>query len=289
MGGQGRLLGIVGRWWESGIEGSEIGVWRVLCRTIESAFPTFVQAIRAPVDPRRLPNIVRAGGARSEGESSGERGDGRRSRSGTRLGRMSWLTFLVGQGLLAMAWWWVSPGGFGPRHPRFWSNRVAPPLILVAVVVTLVALRRARRDALRLLLAGWPAAWAGMAMALRLLFPVTMARLWLVPAGVAVAMGMLAIRPWRRGSIDGRWICGLLADRRRRRDGRCGPRRGLAPASCRDPSPRHADGGGRAIGCDAGPRDAGEHPARWRGHAPDVRRFDLRLASSGLPSRSSRC
>ncbi len=124
---------------------------------------------------------------------------------------MSWLTFLVGQGLLAMAWWWLSPGGFGPGHPRFWSNRVAPPLILVAVLVTLVALRRDHQRALRLLLAGWPAAWAGMAVALRFLFPVTMARFWLVPAGVAVAMGMLAVRSWRRGSIDGRWHCGLLA------------------------------------------------------------------------------
>jgi hypothetical protein len=32
---------------------------------------------------------------------------------GVRLWRISWLIFLLGQGLLAMAWWWLSPGGFG--------------------------------------------------------------------------------------------------------------------------------------------------------------------------------
>ena len=152
---------------------------------------------------------------------------------------MFWLMFLLGQGLLAMAWWWFSPGGFGPGHPRFWANRVAPPLILAAVIWTLAALRSDRQGPLRLLLAGWPAAWAGMAVALRLLFPVTLAWLWLVPFGVAVAMGLAAIRPWRQGPIDGDGFR-APADGCRRRDGRRSLRRGLAPASGRDASDRPA-------------------------------------------------
>jgi hypothetical protein len=128
-----------------------------------------------------------------------------------RLWRISWLIFLIGQGMLATAWWWLSPGGFGPGHPRFWLNRVAAPTIAIAAIATLWALRRERCQPLRLLLAVWPAAWVGMALVLRLVFPITMAGLWLLPLVVAVAMGLAAIRPWRTGTIGRRWLGGLAA------------------------------------------------------------------------------
>jgi hypothetical protein len=128
---------------------------------------------------------------------------------GVRLWRMSWLFVLIGQGLPAVAWCWLSPRGFGPGHPRFWVNQVAAPTIAIAAIVTLSALRRESPGPLRLLLPAWPSAWAGMAIALRLAFPITMARLWLVPLGIALAMGLAAIRPWRMGAIDGRRLRGL--------------------------------------------------------------------------------
>ena len=43
-----------------------------------------------------------------------------------RLWRLFWLTVLVGHVVLGGAWWWLEPGGFGVRHPRFWANSVAP-------------------------------------------------------------------------------------------------------------------------------------------------------------------
>jgi hypothetical protein len=119
------------------------------------------------------------------------------AKTGLRIWRMGWLLVLVGHGLLAMAWWWLSPGGFGFGHPRFWSNRVAPPLILGLSIASLVALRRDNTKALRLLLPSWPAAWAGGTLLMRILFPITIAGIWLVPLGIAATMGLAAARPWR--------------------------------------------------------------------------------------------
>jgi hypothetical protein len=110
-----------------------------------------------------------------KGSRSGEKK--RADALGLRLWRMSWLMFVVGQGLLATAWWWLSAGGFGPGHPRFWVNQAAAPTVAIAVIVTLAALRRESPGPLRWLLAAWAAAWAGMAIALRIVFPITMA--WL--------------------------------------------------------------------------------------------------------------
>src|SRR5262245_41638384 len=95
----------------------------------------------------------------------------------TRLWRLFWLTVLVGHGLLALAWWWLQPGGFGMSHPRFWSNAVAPPLVFGLSITTLAALHQERMAALRLLLPAWPAAWAAAALTGRMLFPITLARL----------------------------------------------------------------------------------------------------------------
>jgi hypothetical protein len=49
-----------------------------------------------------------------------------------------------------------------------------------------------------------------MAVALRQAFPITMGRLWLAPLGIAVGMGLAAIRPWRTGGIERRRLGGLV-------------------------------------------------------------------------------
>ena len=114
---------------------------------------------------------------------------------GARLWRIAWLIFLIGQGSLAAAWWWLAPSGFGPGHPRFWLNGVAAPTVAILALATLWALRGERWGPLRLLLPGWPAAWTGMALVLSCIFPITMAGLRLIPPAIAVAMGLASIRP----------------------------------------------------------------------------------------------
>jgi hypothetical protein len=91
-----------------------------------------------------------------------------------RVWRLFWLTVLVGHVVLSGAWWWLEPGGFGVRHLRFWANSVAPIFGLGLSIGSLVALRLGSRRALRWLLPVWPAAWAGAALAGRLLFPITL-------------------------------------------------------------------------------------------------------------------
>ena len=126
-----------------------------------------------------------------------------------RIWRMFWLLVLVGHGLLALTCWWLLPGGFGFGHSRFWSNRVAPPVVLGLSIASLVALRHDRIAALRLLLPAWPAAWVGGSIRLRILFPITMAGIWLVLLAIAAILAMAAFRPWRIPGERG-WVGALL-------------------------------------------------------------------------------
>ncbi|HKI17340.1 MAG TPA: hypothetical protein VKA15_05650 [Isosphaeraceae bacterium] len=114
-----------------------------------------------------------------------------------RVWRLFWLTVLVGHVVLSGAWWWLEPGGFGVRHPRFWANSVAPILGLGLSIGSLAALRFESRRALRWLLPVWPAAWAGSALAGRLLFPITLGQLWLIPLSGSVVMGLASFPLWR--------------------------------------------------------------------------------------------
>jgi hypothetical protein len=115
-----------------------------------------------------------------------------------RLFRLFWLTVLVGHTILAILWWWLQAGGFPAGHPRFWSNTVAPIAALAFSIGSLWALHRDSTNALRLLLPIWPAAWAAIAVAGRVLFPVTLSRLWLAPAGGAAAMALATIPVYRQ-------------------------------------------------------------------------------------------
>ncbi len=128
-----------------------------------------------------------------------------------RLRRLFWLTVLVGHALLAVLWWWFQPGGFGIGHPRFWSNRVGPIAVLILSIVSLWVLHRERTTIVRLLLPTWPAGWAAAALAGRFLFPMSLAWLWLVPAGAAAVMGLWAIPSWRNPPKGSRGICAWLA------------------------------------------------------------------------------
>lgn len=131
---------------------------------------------------------------------------------GSWLWRLWWLAVLVAHGLLGAAWWLLAPGGFRLDHPRFWTNQVASVGIAALAILCLWFLHHERMDRLRSLLPGWPAAWTGWTLAMIWAFPTTMARVWPVPAMLALAMGLLAIGPWRRGEpCDRRTILVSLA------------------------------------------------------------------------------
>jgi hypothetical protein len=123
----------------------------------------------------------------------------------SRTWRLFWLVVLVAHIFLAVGWWWLEPGGFELGHPRFWSNTVAAPVGLLITVVALLAMHAERMRMLRWLLPVWPSGWAASAIAGRVLFPITLAPLWLVPLGGAVAMGIGAGLPWRGAGGRG-WI-----------------------------------------------------------------------------------
>ncbi len=110
-----------------------------------------------------------------------------------RLFRIFWLKVLVFHTILAILWWELQPGGFPAGHPRFWSNTVAPVAALAVSLGSLWALHREWIAALRVLLPVWPAAWAAMAISARVLFPISLAWLWLAPAAAAALMALATI------------------------------------------------------------------------------------------------
>jgi hypothetical protein len=114
-----------------------------------------------------------------------------------RIWRLFWLTVLVAHAMSALGWWWLQPGGFGWSHPRFWCNRVAPWGVFGLAIATLAALKQENADGLSLLLPSWPAAWAAAAGVARLVFPVTLRWVWVIPMASAAAMGVAAVLPAR--------------------------------------------------------------------------------------------
>ena len=114
-----------------------------------------------------------------------------------RVWRVLWLSVLVATVILSAAWWLLAPAGFGFAHPRFWANRVAPIIGLGAALGGLAALRRGSKPALRWLLPVWPAVWLGAAVAGRLLFPITLETIWLIPMAIAAVMGLTVMPLWR--------------------------------------------------------------------------------------------
>lgn len=123
-----------------------------------------------------------------------------------------WLAVLIGHVLGAGLWWWVMPGGFPVGHPRFWTNRVFPPVVLGLGVAGIVALHRGRIGRLGMLLPLWPAFWIGASLSGRLVFPITASRLWLVPfvgaLGLALTLVSIAGRARPRALA---WIARGLA------------------------------------------------------------------------------
>ena len=89
---------------------------------------------------------------------------------------------------------WLVPRGFPPAHPRFWTNDVAPLLLLAISLAALVILLRERPRWAGVTLCWLAGAWLGAAVVARMLFPISLAAAWLL--GVAAAIGLAASALW---------------------------------------------------------------------------------------------
>jgi hypothetical protein len=112
--------------------------------------------------------------------------------------RIFWLLVLGLHAVVAGAALWLLPGGFPATHPRFWSNWIVPIVLALAVALAVSMARRHRYDLLGAILAGFPIGWAGAAISLRILFPVTFRSIFAVPLAGAVLMGAAWLLTFRR-------------------------------------------------------------------------------------------
>lgn len=122
-----------------------------------------------------------------------------------------WLLVWSGHALASLGWWWLQPPGFPSTHPQFWSNRVAPLLVLAVALPGLWATWKVRptvrgrgeamqtsHAAVASTLAVFPpAAWLLAAVIGWLLFPASWPRLTLLLAGPTVVLVVLAVWLWR--------------------------------------------------------------------------------------------
>ena len=127
--------------------------------------------------------------------------------------RMFWLFVLGLHAVGAGAWWRLLPGGFPPPHRLFWSNGVAPVVVLAGVVAAVVAARARRWSLLRLSLVSIPSAWLGATIAARLLFPISLGRLIAVPILWTLLMAAAIALTFRKIPAPGRafWVVVIVS------------------------------------------------------------------------------
>lgn len=121
---------------------------------------------------------------------------------------------LVFHGLMALGWWWLTPGGFPLEHSRFWLNRIWSLGVLGVAVFGIVALARKRHFGMKVAMLILAAMWIGAAVTSWIVFPVSAAAWWWIGVLIGGVSYELALR-WRIvNSI--RWVAvgslaGLLA------------------------------------------------------------------------------
>ncbi len=107
--------------------------------------------------------------------------------------RSLWLLALLGHAVAAAGWWWLMPGGFPIDHPRLYSNRVVPLLVLLAVMVAIALLRQRRPLPARLTLATLAGVWVGGGITALVLYPSSRRLLFVALLGAAGVMTLAAL------------------------------------------------------------------------------------------------
>ncbi|MGD9635854.1 MAG: hypothetical protein AB7G28_22085 [Pirellulales bacterium] len=77
-------------------------------------------------------------------------------------------------------WWWFSPKGFPIDSPQFWMNQVLPIAAMTVAAAGLVAMHYKHQRFAALAVISFAAAWAAAAILGRIVFPVSLAGVWLL-------------------------------------------------------------------------------------------------------------
>lgn len=113
--------------------------------------------------------------------------------------RIFWLLVLIGHAVVAGAWWCLMPGGFPAGHPRFWSNQIVPPAIILLCGAMLYAAYRDRYGIVRAMIVMLAAMWLTIAISARIMFPISLrTRSW-IPLLFFACVLMAAFSPAFRG------------------------------------------------------------------------------------------
>src|SRR5262249_48892933 len=89
---------------------------------------------------------------------------------GRRMLQLVWLIVLGIHLGAAGLWWWMMPGGFPSSATEFWVNQVAPPVLMVALLLALFLRGKVGQIILPLVLAAIIAFWMACAFWARLTF-----------------------------------------------------------------------------------------------------------------------
>ena len=98
----------------------------------------------------------------------------------------------------AVAYWWLSPKGFPIDSSRFWLNSVLPFVVVAVALVGLIAMHRRRWSSAATVVLCFAAAWLAGAIFGRVLFPVSLRLVWLLPLFVS-AVGIACFYRLRSG------------------------------------------------------------------------------------------
>jgi hypothetical protein len=93
----------------------------------------------------------------------------------------------------AAFWWWFSPKGFPFASSQFWTNSVLPIAAMVLATIGLIAMHKGRRLVAAATVLCFATTWATVAIALRVVFPLSLAGVWLLFLIVACAGGAMFV------------------------------------------------------------------------------------------------
>ncbi|HET9929389.1 MAG TPA: hypothetical protein VFQ35_01825 [Polyangiaceae bacterium] len=118
------------------------------------------------------------------------------------------MAILALHALIAVAMFELLPRGFPISHPRFYANEAAPTLLLAISATIGAGLARGHPAAIALL-AVFPGAWLGVAVAASVSFPITGGRVVVAAAVVAFILGALWLNLARR--VRRQWALTAIA------------------------------------------------------------------------------